>query len=82
MSGLFVGDGAGDGDEFALFYFFLECHCFFDCGIRPCTAGGGGHRFFGSGDGGNCGRETEVKLVAVAVPRCCYCHWHLLVWWL
>lgn len=46
---MFVGDGAGYGDEFALFNFFLECDCLFDCRESACiivTAAAGGHHCF------------------------------------
>lgn len=34
--GLFVGDGACDGDEFAFFNFFFETHSLFDGGVSAC----------------------------------------------
>lgn len=59
VSGLLVRDGTSDGDEFALFYFFFECYCFFNGGEGACVAGGAGaaggsdHWFFGGVEGGN-----------------------------
>lgn len=53
LGGLFAGDWASDGDEFAFFDFFLKRYCFFDCGefASPAAAGGGYHLFSGRGGG-------------------------------
>lgn len=57
-SGLFVGNGASNGDEFALFDFSFESDSLFDCGvgtwITAAAAGGGDH---GSLDSDQWGRE-------------------------
>lgn len=48
LGGLFVGDMASDGDEFALFDFFLESDGLFDRSVCACitvTAAAGGYHW-------------------------------------
>lgn len=51
--GLLVGDGASNGDEFALFDFFFECHSLLDGreSTNAITAAAGDHGSLGCGGG-------------------------------